>query len=419
MATVWQRLLGLERAVVERVEFDPAGRVLVADVRPRARWRGRCGRCGRRGGWYDRGEGRRRWRALDAGTVRVFLCAAAPRVNCAEHGPTVVAVPWARHGARHTRQFEDVVAWLARHTSKSVVSELLRVAWRTVGAIIARVVADADAAVGGWAGDRLAGVRRIGIDEISYRRGHKYLTVVLDHDTRRLLWVEPGRDKKALAAFFNALGEQRCAQIALVSADGADWIADLVALRAPQARLCMDPFHVVAWAGAALDTVRRRVWNAARRAGQTALARGLRDARFALWKNPANLTARQQAKLAWIQTTNRDLYRAYLLKEQLRQVFAPGGEERIELLDEWLTWASRSRLEPFVELARKMRRFRDDIAHTLIHRLTNAPVESMNTKIRLLTRIAFGFHHVQALIALIKLHLGGYNLTLPGRTPTN
>jgi transposase len=349
---------------------------------------------------------------VDVGVMRAYLEAAAPRVRCPEHGVVVAALPWARHGAGHVRDFDDLVAWLVRQMSKSAVCRLLRVSWRTVGAIVDRVVADADAA----AGDRLAGVRRIGIDEISYRRGHRYLTVVVDHDTGRLLWIAPGRDKATLLRFFDLLGVDRCARIALVSADAAEWIFAAVTERCPNARICLDPFHVVAWASKALDAVRAQVYTAARRAGQRALAQGVKGARYALWKNPADLTARQQAKLSWIEATNQPLYRAYLLKEQLRQVFAAGGEDRIELLDAWLTWAANSRLTPFVDLAYRIRRyFRDDIANTLTYRLSNGLIEATNTKIRLLTRIAFGFKNPEALIAMVKLHLCGYDLRLPGR----
>lgn len=144
--------------------------------------------------------------------------------------------------------------------SKTAVSELMRIAWRTVGSIISRVVDDLDAQV-----DRLAGLRRIGIDEISYKRGHKYLTVVVDHDTGRLVWAKPGRDKQTVGAFFDDLGQQRCAQLTHVSADAAEWIADVVARRCPQAVRCADPFHVVAWATEALDEVRREAWNTAAR----------------------------------------------------------------------------------------------------------------------------------------------------------
>jgi transposase len=401
----------LGRSVVESVEFDEDADAVIVSARPRKGVTRRCPHCGRRCPRYDSGAGVRRWRAMDLGEVRAFVQADAPRVRCAEHGVVVAAVPWARHNAGHTRSFDELVSWLVRYTSKTAVGQLLRVAWRTVGAIVTRVVADADAV----AGDRLANVRRIGIDEISYKRGHKYLVVVVDHDTGRLLWAREGRDKKTVAAFFDALGEQRCHQIDLVSADGADWIADVVGLRCPNAEICVDPFHVVSWTTEALDLVRREVWNEARRGGQKALAKGLKDCRYALWKNPEDLTEKQRNKLAWITKTNRKLYRAYLLKEQLRQVFAPGGAERIVMFDAWLCWASRSRIEPFVDLARRMRRYRRDIANTLTHNLSNARVEAINTKIRLLTRIAYGFKSSAALIALIMLNLGGYNLTLPGR----
>lgn len=408
--------LGVVDTVVEGGFRDPDDGDLILLVRPKAGAAGRCGVCRRRCPGYDRGPGRRRWRSLDLGVTRTWVEADSPRVRCGEHGVVVASVPWARHGARHTYSFDSEVAWSVRNTSKSAVSHKLRIAWLTVGAIVARVVADADAR----SGDRLAGVRRIGIDEISYRRHHRYLTIVVDHDTGKLLWAKDGRTKKDLAEFFDTLGEARCAEIELVSADGADWIADVVGLRCPQAQQCMDPFHVVAWGGRALDEVRRQVMAQARRDGQKALARGLRDCRYALWKNPEDLTARQQNTLARIIGTNRSLFRAYLLKEQLRQVFAPGGPDRVLLLDAWLRWAARSKLAPFVDLARRMRRYRNDIANTLTHKLSNARVEAINTKIRLLTRIAFGFKSAKALIALVMLHLGGYDIRLPGRAlPTH
>ena len=239
---LWRALLGVDkRAVIEEIEFDDDGadgEVVVAHVRPRRGARGRCGRCGRKAPSYDRGEGRRRWRGLDLGTVRVWLEADAPRVECPTHGPTVVAVPWARHNAGHTHDFDDTVAWLAVACSKTAVCELMRIAWRTVGAIVARVWADADKTV-----DRFANLRRIGIDEISYKRHHKYLTIVVDHDTGRLVWAAAGRDKTTLRRFFDALGDGRCALITHVSADAADWIADVVAERCPAAIRCADPFY--------------------------------------------------------------------------------------------------------------------------------------------------------------------------------
>jgi transposase len=313
--SVWERACGLTETVVEGVDFDDASSAVVVSVRPAAKQRGRCGRCRRRSPRYDRGEGRRRWRALDLGTTKVFLEAAAPRVRCRAHGVTVAAVPWARHDAGHTRDFDDVAAWLAVRTSKSAVMELLRVAWRTVGSIVTRVNADIDATV-----DRLDGLRRIGIDEISYKRGHRYLIVVVDHDSGRLVWAGPGGNDAALHVFFDELGPDSAALLTHVSADMADWIARVVARRAPQAQRSADPFHVVAWAIEALDIERRRAWNEARgrrhsrglrrHPRSTGDAQHISHARYALWKNASDLTGRQRHQLDWIAKTDPRLWRA-------------------------------------------------------------------------------------------------------------
>ena len=420
-ATLWRALLGVEKTVIESIEFDEDAGELIACVRPRRPGRGRCGECGRRASWYDRGEGRRRWRSLDLGTIPVWLEADAPRVNCPEHGPTVRAVPWARHGAGHTRAFDEQVAWLATQCSKTAVVELMRIAWRTVGAIITRVWADVEAVH-----DRFAGLRRLGIDEISYKRGHRYLTVVVDHDSGRLVWAAPGRDKATLEAFFDALeasGEGRCAAITHVSADGADWISDVVADRCVNAVRCADPFHIVRWATDALDEVRRQAWNEARgavhqrRAGRaTGHAKALKHARYALWKNPENLTTRQQAKLAWVAKADPRLHRAYLLKEGLRLVFQLGYQDAIDALEAWIGWARRCRIPAFVALQTRIVKHKASILAAIEHGLSNGRIESVNTKIRLITRVAFGFRSPEALIALAMLNLGGHKPALPGRS---
>jgi transposase len=171
-AKLWERLLGVERTVVEDVVFDEDEEVIVASVRPRKGATRRCGICERRCPGYDQGEGRRRWRTLDLGSIPTWLEAEAPRVACREHGVVVASVPWARHDSGHTYRFDDMVAWLATHCSKTAVKELMRVAWRTVGSIVTRVVADARTVK-----DPFEGLTRIGIDEISYKKGHRYLVV--------------------------------------------------------------------------------------------------------------------------------------------------------------------------------------------------------------------------------------------------
>ena len=406
---VWARLLGIERAVVEDVGIDVDGALIIA-VRPKARERDCCGVCRRRCPGFDLGEGRRRWRTLDVGTTLTYLEADAPRVTCRRHGVVVCAMPWARHSSRFTRSFEDQTAWLAVNCSQTAVAALMRIAWRSVGGICARVAAEAQAQR-----DLLAGLRRIGVDEISHRKGHRYLTVVVDHDTGRLVWAAPGQDRKTMERFLDELGEERCAQLELISCDMASWITLPVTERCPDAEICLDPFHVVKLATDALDTVRREVWNDARRAGQRQLAKDLKGARFALWKNPENLTQRQQAKLSDIQRTNRKLYRAYLLKEQLRQIYRLPPSAATRLLDAWLKWARRCRLHAFIKLARTITEQRTGILAAIQHGLSNARVEAINTQIRLITRRAFGFHSAQALIALAMLSLADLCPPLPGR----
>ncbi len=234
---LWRGILGVEKTVIEDVAFDEDDGFVVVSVRPVARQRNRCGRCLRRCRGYDQGRGvRRRWRALDLGTIQTWLEADSVRVQCREHGVMVAHVPWARHDAGHTHAFDDTVAWLATQTSKTAVTQLMRIAWRTVGSIITRVWADADALF-----DRFDGLKRIGIDEISYKRGHKYLMVVVDHDSGRLVWAAPGRDAATLQQFFDEFGAQRCAQITHVSADGAAFIAKAVAKNCPDAVQCGRP----------------------------------------------------------------------------------------------------------------------------------------------------------------------------------
>ncbi|MDM7490886.1 ISL3 family transposase [Rhodococcus sp. CSLK01-03] len=429
---IWARILGVEKTVVEGVEFDDDTGGVVVSVRPTLRARSRCGVCRRRCPGYDGGAGRRRWRALDAGLTTVVIEAWAPRVVCREHGVVVAHVPWARHGAGHTRRFDETIAWLATHCSKSAVCELMQVAWRTVGSIVDRVWADTERTF-----DRFAGLRRIGIDEISYKKGHKYLTVVVDHDSGRLVWAAEGRNADTLRGFFDLLGSERCAQITHVTADAAPWIANVVTERCPEAVRCADPFHVVAWATAAVDKVRRGAWNRARAKalprkqfgtrGRPPAGTGnapdphreraivVKKSRWALLKNPENLTGKQAGTLLLIELEDPTLHRAYLLKESLRLVFQMRHEDAIVALNRWIGWARRCRIPEFVALQRSIVTHQDSILAAIEHGLSNGRIESVNTKIRLITRVAFGFRSPDALIALAMLGLGGHPPQLPGR----
>jgi transposase len=367
---------------------------------------------------------------LDLGTVKAYLEADAPRVRCRSHGVVVAHVPWARHRARATHAFEEQVAWLVTKSSLSTVGELMRVAWRTVDGIVTRVWAEIAART-----DLLAGLARIGIDEVAWRRHHRYLLAVVNHDTGRLVWAGKGNTSATVQSFFDQLGPDRCAQITHVSADSAGYIGTVVAKNCPDAIRVADPFHVVKWANDALGEVRLEVWRETRRiarANSRGRGRAPKDAaeafpayqrlkiltrsRYALWKNPENLTEHQRERLDWIAKTDPRLWRAYQLKEGLRAVLRLPLEEAPEALQAWCRSASRSRIPQFVDLARTVAEQRAPILAAIEHGLSNAAAESLNTRIRLRNRIAFGIHDPDALIGLLMLTLSGHGPALPGRT---
>jgi transposase len=237
---LWKRLLDVGGVVFGGwdLEEQPGGdEVLVLAVRPDAAHRDRCSRCGRRAPRRDSGDGPRRWRAPDLGVTRCYLEAGAPRVTCPEHGVVVAAVPWARAGSRFTSAFEEQAAWLCARMPVSSAAVLLRTTWRALQGIIERVTTGLAAGR-----DRLEGLRRIGVDEKAWRKGHRYITVITDHDTGRLVWAAEGRNQDTLRKFFDDLGPERSARLEQVSADGAEWIHAVVAEKAPQAVICLDPF---------------------------------------------------------------------------------------------------------------------------------------------------------------------------------
>jgi transposase len=256
VATLFKRLLRLGRERVVGVELvEGADERVVVDIARPERRAMRCPGCGHRTrSVYDRST--RSWRHLDALRTPCLIRAEVRRIDCPSCGVVSEEVPWARPGSRFTRAFEDTCAVLARDAPKTVVARLMRIDWATVGRMIERVV---DEALGD-APDALDGLRRIGVDEVAYRKGHRYLLCVVCHDTGRIVWARPGRSKATLAAFFIELGPERCARIEAVSVDLHGAWPEVIRLAAPQAAICADPFHVAKLAGEALDALRRGDW---------------------------------------------------------------------------------------------------------------------------------------------------------------
>jgi transposase len=397
-------VLGLKQTRVKAVEFDEVG--IVLDVEPTTRIPRCCG-CGCRVRVLrDHYEGRQ-WRHLDLGAMELTLRYKMRRVDCPRCGVRVELVPWAEYGSGFTRQFEEQVAYLAQRTDKTTIAGLMRVAWRTVGRIIERVVERRGPA------DRLAGLTHIGVDELSYRRHHEYITVIVNHATGDVVWAHPGKNAETLNRFFEQLGEKRCNKLEAVTLDMSKAYIKAVVGSAPNALLVFDRFHVQRLAHDALDEVRRAQ---VRELTGTEAGRAIKKSRFALQKNPWNLTTAEHDKLAQVQATNRPLYRAYLLKETLASVL-DGRQVNVarRRLTEWIGWAARSKLKPFVKVSKTIREHFEGVLAYVATGLSNARSEGTNGKVRTLTRRAYGFHSAHSLIALIFLccsHL----MLFPART---
>jgi transposase len=397
--TMLNKVLVIKSTVVEGVEFTAEG--LVCDVRPTTRI-ARCSGCTCRvRRCYDTRK-RRLWRHLDLGGMKLHLRYAPRRVDCPRCGVTTELVPWAVAGSWFTEAFEDTVAFLAQAAAKTVVATMMRLAWQTVGSIIERVVARR------LADDRLDELTEIGVDELSYRKHHEYVTIVTDHTTGRVVWAHPGKNADTLRMFFEELGKGRCAKLGAVTVDMSQAYIAAIKEAAPQAKIIFDRFHVQRLVHDALDAVRRaEVRDASNPEDQSAL----KKSRYVLHKNPWNLSAIEETKLVEVQRTNRRLYRAYLLKETLAAILDRRQAHVAEAkLVEWATWATHSRLAPFAKAARTIVRHLDGIVAYVATGLSNGRSEGLNGKVRTITRRSFGFHSAWSLIGMIFLCCSGLNL---------
>lgn len=398
--TLLRMLLGIQGVYVTKVSLGGEGMVL--DVRPSTRVP-RCGDCGRRvQAIHDRRE--RMWRHLDLGGMRAWLRYTIRRVCCPECGVRVEQVPWAESGSRFSKPFENQVAYLAQRCDKTTVTRLMRITWRTVGDIVKRVVVKA----GLLSPERFDGLTHIGIDELSYRKHHKYITVVTDHVSGRVVWAGKGKSSETVAMFFKALGPERAAKIECVTLDLSSAFIKGVRENAPQATMIFDRFHVQRLVHNALDEVRRDL---ARGAETKAERDAVKGTRWALQKNAENLNAVEKGKLQELRQNNAPLIRAYELKESLRSILDNSvGTVARHLLNEWLDWASRSRLKPFVKAGRTIRKHIEGVLEYIHSGLTNSLAEGLNGKTRTITRRSYGFHEAGSLIAMLYLCCGGMDL---------
>lgn len=338
--------------------------------------------------------------------VRVELQAEVSRVVCEQCGVRTTEVPWSRTGSVFTRQFEDEVAWFLQHADQTATATYFGISWVTVGKIARRVVAEK------LDGSLLSDLRWIGVDEISYGRPRKFLTVVVDHKRGRVVWAAKGKSSETLKQFFEQLGAERAAKIEVVTMDMSAAYVKGVTECIPQAEIVFDRFHVVRLLLDAVDEVRREQM----RDLEADDRKDIKKSRFSLLKNPWNLTRKEQQKLNAIQLNNQPLYRAYLIKESFQIIYdSITVDEADRKFAEWYGWARRSRLAPFVRLAETLRGYWQGIRRFIELRITNARAEGTNSKIRMISHRAFGFHSAKALIAMIMLLCSGIVLSPLGQ----
>jgi transposase len=441
VTTAFSRLLNLPGVWVREVRFQPDRIVVHVGLRRRALQCPRCRYCTRYRESAQHHDSV--FRHLDLGVWRIEVHVRLRRLRCPEHGVLVEGVPFARYGARFTRDFENVVCFLATKTDKSAICRLLRIDWQTVGRIIERVggeLKDADRA-------RLEDLFEISIDEVAWRKGHRYLTLIGDHRRGKVVWGTEGKGAAAADRFFAQLDPEeeeraeqrevdeplklqgaeavkepeppkigeRAAKLRAVSMDMTGGYAKSVRAHAPQAAIVIDNYHVVQLATKALDEVRREHWRGLRGAEQMDAAKELKGARWSLLKNPEDLTDRQAQTLAALTAAGGKVARAWELKELVHEIFQPGisvvAVDR--LIDRLLSRLSRSRLKPFVRLGRTIKTHREGILAARRLGISNARAEALNNKVKLIVRRAYGFHSARAALALIHLACGPVTLTLP------
>jgi transposase len=436
LKTLLKSILNVNGIKINDVNFHHETSEVAIHVESTKGQKRRCPICAKKGKGYDRITTQSKWRGLDFGSCKVFLIADVHRVECKDHGVHTEKVPWAYHHSNFTKEFEAQVAYLAIHLNRTEVSKLMRISWHTVGPILTRIKnkLEPDSTI------RYANLKRIGIDETSYRKGHNYVTVVIDHDTNQVIWIGKGTGIVVLEAFMKSLSQAQRDNIELVSADGAKRIKSCLEKWLPNSDFCIDAFHVVSWAIEAMDENRKEFWRAEfanfktkkkelppRSQGRPKLGKGvpskskvqeLKRAKYALGKNPENLSGYQTSCLNQIRTLYPKLFKAYQLKEGLRAVFRSKPQEVEIELKRWLAWACRCRIPAFVELSKRIRRHYTSIVNTVNHNLSNARLEAMNNKIKVMIRKAYGFRNIQNMMDTIMIVCSNlvHQIKLPHQT---
>lgn len=374
--------------VYERAELveTAAGVRLHVFVRPNARSRPVCSGCHQKRVGYDH-QKERRWLFVPLWNIRTYFIYTPRRCDCPQCGVKIELLPWVEGKNQVTTTMLWFLANWAKVLSWQETAVRFQVGWKTVYGAVENAV------IWGRTHMNLDGITAVGVDELSWRVGQKYLTLVyqVDKDCRRLLWIGRDRTAETFGRFFDWLGDERCHRLQFVTSDMWKAFVSTVAKRANEAIHVLDRFHIMKLFGDAVDLVRR---DEARRLRAQGDAVTLKHSRWVLLKNKENLTEPQFRRLLELEEANNSTMRGYLLKESFRQFWdyqSAGWAGRF--LDHWVSEANETKLEPFMKLGRTLLEHRDLLLNWFRAREAFAAgaVEGFNLKARVTTRIAYGF----------------------------
>ncbi len=405
--TLLNRVHKVKGFVYETVRFsESSDSTIEVEVRPRLGSRPYCSGCGKRGSTHDRLP-QRSFDFVPLWALSVVLLYAPRRVRCKECGVKVELLPWASGKKQITNAHMMFLANWARRLSWKEVADVFNTSWSTVFRSVSWVVEY------GLKHRDLSGVTAIGVDEVQFQRGHKYLTVVyqIDASCRRLLWIGQDRSSKTLLRFFRTIGKERTARIRYICSDMWKPYLKVVRKKASHALHILDRFHIVAKLNKAVDEVRAAEVKELAAKGYEPV---LKYSRWCLLKRVANLTARQKARLEDLMCYSLKTMKAYMLKESFQMLWEYQSLHWAGVfLESWIQRAMRSRLTPIVKVAKAIRKHRKLILNWFTARkeYSSGIVEGMNNRVKLTIRKAYGFKSLQA--AEIALYHGLAKLPEP------
>jgi len=375
---------------VRLVEDAPVP-TLEVEIQPRSNSRPVCSGCGHKRPGYDRLP-ERLFEFIPMWGHKVFFRYTPRRVDCPVCGVRVERMPWASGKHRLTEAYAWFLAGWAKRLSWKEVAEAFRTTWDHVFCSVERAV------TWGRAHQDLSGVEAIGVDEIAWQRGHRYLTLVyqIDSHCKRLLWVGEKRTVRTLLRFFRWFGKDRNQALKFVCSDMWKPYLKVIARKAGNAINILDRFHIMAHLGKAIDKVRAGEVKALKQKGYEAV---LTKTRWLLLKRPENLTQTQDTKLSELLQYNLRSIRSYLLKEAFQLFWSYTSPYWAgEFLDKWCTRTMRSKIEPMKKVARMLKRHRPLLLNWFRAKkqFSSGIVEGFNTKAKLTTRKAYGFRTYRA-----------------------